>query len=71
MSPYAREVILNIMQHSENFENTYVLTISLFIHLMEAGMELAKKDIIEAVRKTPVYGYILGIRHLIDKGDLQ
>lgn len=66
-TPYAREIILDIMHHTVNFDDTYVLTISCLIHLVEEGMRLAKKNILEAV-KTPVYGYILCIRHIMDKG---
>ncbi|GJQ88097.1 hypothetical protein Trydic_g13108 [Trypoxylus dichotomus] len=67
MSPYAREVILDIMEQQAGFDDIYVLTVALFIHLIEKGVKLAKKNILEAVRRTPVYGYILCIRHLIEK----
>ncbi|KRT82581.1 hypothetical protein AMK59_4444, partial [Oryctes borbonicus] len=67
MSPYAREIILDITQQQIDFGDIYVLTVVLFIYLIEKGVELAKKNILEAVSRTPVYGYILCIRHLIGK----
>ncbi|KAI4458024.1 thada/death receptor interacting protein [Holotrichia oblita] len=70
MSPHAREVILDIMEYSVNFSSIYALAISLFIHLIEAGVKLARQNLLEAVRTSPVYGYILCVRHLIHKGNI-
>lgn len=67
MSPYAREVILDILEDCEHFSNIYMLAISLFIQLIEAGVKLARQNLLEAIRTSPVYGYILCVRHLMHK----
>lgn len=70
MSPHAHELILEALDHSVDFDDTFVLTITLFIRNIEKGLD-STDNIIAAVKKAPVYGHILCIRHLIEKEDFR